>query len=248
MPGSASESRVLQWIVTIVVIAFLAWLLLPAIDSGRRTPAKRTQCRNNLRQISLALQSYHLAFNCFPPAYVADASGRPMHSWRVLILPYLDQVPLYNQYRFDEPWNGPNNSKLAIQRLPVYECPTDVENREGDQPSTSYVAVVGPHTMWPENSCVSVSDVPDGTSLTLHVAEVRNSGIHWMEPRDLHLGQMSPTINPTGGQGVSSFHTDGALASFVEGDIEFLSEKLPPQTVRKLIDRNDGGPTNGEEF
>lgn len=69
-----------------------------------------------------------------------------------------------------------------------------------------------------------------------------------MEPRDLHLGQMSSTINASGGQGISSFHSDAVLASFVDGHNRILSDKLPPETVRKLIDRDDGGPTNAEEF
>jgi len=248
MPRSTSGSCVLQWILTIVVLVLLASLLLPALDSGSRRPAMRTQCRNNLKQISLALHHYHSHHGCFPPAYLADASGRPLHSWRVLILPWLDQANLYNQYRFDEPWNGPHNSKLAIQRLEIYECPTDLEHREGDQPWTSYVAVVGPHTMWPGSACVSTDDVLDGTSRTLHVAEVRNSGIHWMEPRDLHLGQMSPTINASSGQGISSFHPEVALAALVDGSNRLLSEKTPAETVRQLIDRDDGRPTSLEEF
>ena len=61
---------------------------------------------------------YEDEHGCFPPAYVADASGRPMHSWRVLILPYLDQQQLYDQYDFSEPWNGPNNQQLGPPSWP----------------------------------------------------------------------------------------------------------------------------------
>src|SRR5690606_28292508 len=64
----------------------------------------RGQCQNNLRQVVLALHGYHVDHGCFPPAYVADAAGRPMHSWRVLVLPYLEEQDLYAAYNFAEPW------------------------------------------------------------------------------------------------------------------------------------------------
>ena len=64
----------------------------------------------------MALQNYHQANGCFPPAYIADKNGKPMHSWRVLILPYLDRTILYKAYDFTEPWDGPNNKKLSATR------------------------------------------------------------------------------------------------------------------------------------
>ena len=103
---------------TEVLIAGIVILLLIAIDAAvsfastqRRA---RSDCQGRLRQIALALQCYHDVYKSFPPAYVADETGKPMHSWRVLILPFLEQKALYDQYRFDEPWDGPNNGKLAV--------------------------------------------------------------------------------------------------------------------------------------
>ena len=87
-----------------------------------RESGRRAQCRNNLKQIVLALQSYHQANGCFPPAYIADKNGKPMHSWRVLILPYLDRNALYKAYNFSEPWDGPNNKKLLALASRVYDA------------------------------------------------------------------------------------------------------------------------------
>src|SRR5438105_1376638 len=95
-----------------VFLATLAALLLPLVSSARPA-ARRNACGNNMKQIELALLNYHDANKSFPPAYVADAEGKPMHSWRVLILPYLERNDLYQQYDFNEPWNGPHNSRLA---------------------------------------------------------------------------------------------------------------------------------------
>ncbi|HEY2250622.1 MAG TPA: DUF1559 domain-containing protein [Planctomycetaceae bacterium] len=215
-------------------LVLVAALCLPAIDRGGAS--RRSQCKNNLKQIGLALHNYHDEFGCFPPAFIADANGRPMHSWRVLLLPYLDQAPLYVQYRFDEPWDGPNNRKLADKILPIFNCPSEVH---GDGKSaatmTSYVAVVGPETAWPGNTATSIRDIKDGTSNTLLIVEVANSRIHWMEPRDLHVVQMAPTINAKFGQGISSLHTGGAHALLADGSVRFISEQTTAELIRALL-------------
>jgi len=164
--------------------------------------SRRSQCKNNLKYIGLALHNYHESFGRFPPAFIADSNGRPMHSWRVLLLPYFDkaQAALYAKYRFDEPWDGPNNSKLADEIVAVYNCPSDAHaHGKSDSTMTNYVAIVGSGTAWPGSRPTSIRDMKDGTSNTLLIAEVANSGIHWMEPRDLHVVQMMPTINAKSG-------------------------------------------------
>src|SRR5262245_13350021 len=84
-------------------------------------------CVENVRQIVLARQHSHDTNGVFPPAYLADESGSPMHSWRVLLLPYLGQKALYDKYLFGEPWDGPHNKLLQSQTPQVYQCPADRE-------------------------------------------------------------------------------------------------------------------------
>ncbi len=103
-------------LVVLCLMCLLTCLLLPAVQSAGRV-ARRAVCQNNLKQIALALLYYHQTNGCFPPAYLADKNGKPMHSWRVLILPYLEQNSLYEQYRFDEPWDG-CSYKLMYGKLP----------------------------------------------------------------------------------------------------------------------------------
>jgi prepilin-type processing-associated H-X9-DG protein len=200
--------------------------------------ARRSQCKNNLKQIGLALHNYHEQYSCFPPAHIADSNGRPMHSWRVLLLPYFDQAEslLYGKYRFDEPWDGPHNSKLRDQIVAIYNCPSDDHGGSGGVSTmTSYVAVVGPETAWPGSDPAAFRDFKDGTSNTLLVVEVANSGIHWMEPRDLHVVQMALSINAKSGQGISSRHTGGAQALLADGSVRFVAEKLDAETLRALL-------------
>jgi prepilin-type N-terminal cleavage/methylation domain-containing protein len=84
----------IELLVVLAIIALLIALLLPATRSARGA-AHRAQCVNNLRQIILALRNYELTHKAFPPAYTVDADGRPLHSWRTLILPYIEQEALY---------------------------------------------------------------------------------------------------------------------------------------------------------
>jgi hypothetical protein len=206
-----------------------------------REAVHRSQCKNNLKQIGLALHNYHDKFGCFPPAFVADENGRPLHSWRVLILPFLDQSPLYNKYRFDEPWDGPNNSKLADTILPVYNCPSDDHSGTSSfSMTTNYVAIVGGETAWPESGATAFRDIRDGTSNTLLVVEVANSGIHWIEPRDLHVVQMAPSINAKSGQGISSRHTGGAHGLIADGSVRYIRDILSAKDLRAWLTAHAG--------
>lgn len=211
----------------------VGFLLLPTIGHQDRVAAPRMVCSNHLKQIGLALHNYHDVYGSFPPAYIADKNGQPMHSWRVLILPFAEQKPLYDLYRFDEPWDGPNNRKLHTQYPAYFCCPACY----GKQPKfeTNYLAVVGPQTMWPGTQSVNLSKITDGTANTLMVVEVANSGIHWMEPRDLHVTQMPLAINPPRGQGISSPHRGAALALFVDAHTAALPNDTPPKALRSML-------------
>ena len=209
---------------------------------------RRSQCTNNLKSILIALHNYHDMYGCFPPAYVADEKGRPMHSWRVLILPFVEEQALYAQYRFDEPWNGPNNSKLAGARVLAYQCPE--QGAGGTSAMTSYVAVVGPGTAWPGATSARLTDIRDGTADTLLVVEMADSGIHWMQPRDMDAATMATAVNSKSGTGISSHHRDpgwrgqrlGANVGFADGHVRFLPTGTSETTVRALVTAGGGEP------
>lgn len=206
----------------------------------------RSGCANHVRKIGLALRAYEQRYHCFPPAYVADANGHPMHSWRVLLLPYLDHIAVYRSYRFDEPWDGPHNRALAAAMPREYRCP------DGPAGSlmTNYVAIVGPRTMWPGDKPASPPDVTVGDPQTLLIVETHTANIHWMEPRDLQIDNLPLKINPPLGVGISSPHTrpsrspvwkpNGAFAITAGGAVRWLSDELPAETLSALLTRNGG--------
>src|SRR5207245_1654957 len=145
--GMKARLRVSVRAALVLVALCVIPMLLVRLVLDARTRARRLGCINNLKQIGLALHNYHLVFDYFPPAYLADASGKPIHSWRILILPYMESSSLYNNYNLSQPWNSPSNLKASNTRPnTIYVCPN---HREPPSPFTSYVALVGPGMAFP---------------------------------------------------------------------------------------------------
>jgi len=119
-------------------------LLMPAISCGRHRAFRRQLA---FRHISLALEAYHTDYGCFPPAYVCDESGRPMHSWRVLVLPYLGEDDLYTQYDFEQPWDGPENTKLLKRTRSPYTFCND-SGKQSERHLTTCFAVTNSDGVW----------------------------------------------------------------------------------------------------
>lgn len=206
---------------------------------------------SHLKQMGLGLLNYESRYGCFPPAYVADAAGKPLYSWRVLLMAEIDRTDqwfggrLAGEFRFDEPWDSPNNRKL--HGLPfggVLRCPSDPARAGSDE--THYVAVVGPGTMFPsDGTSRRLSDVIDGPGDTLAVVEVVGAGIHWMEPRELDWSAMSFRLNDRSRPSVSSNHPFEALfggssypgphALTVNDKVINLPADLTPETLRALL-------------
>jgi prepilin-type processing-associated H-X9-DG protein len=234
----------------------LLCLAMPFITFQRAGSVRHgPTCLSNLSQIGFALHGYHQFYGCFPPAYIADKNGKPMHSWRVLLLPWLDSAAMYRQYRFDEPWDGPNNRKLGGSRPDCYHCPKD---SVGPYCMANYVAVVGAGTAWPGSASTKLSEFSDGAEQTIMVVEMENSGIPWMEPRDLDFSKMPLKINAKGGQGISSQHARdaelrfadgrlrfvkracGANVLFADGHVAFLADSISPEVLRALLTIHGG--------
>jgi hypothetical protein len=224
--------------VLVVCGGLVVALLLPLTSS--REPARRSQCKNNLKQIGLALHNYHDVYGTFPPAYVADASGRPMHSWRVLILPFLDQEPLHHEYDFSEPWDGPNNSRLLDRMPAVYLCPSHTS--PPGNTSTSYVAPFGEHCIFRGSEPVKIGAVIDGLSNTLMVGEAASANIPWMKPEDIDIAT-HPTLGDSAG--FNSDHSAGVHFLMGDGAVRFIALTIAPQTFQALLTR-DGGEAVGD--
>jgi hypothetical protein len=166
-----------------------------------------------------------------------------MHSWRVLILPYLEQKALYDSYHFDEPWDSPNNAKLERQIGNVY-LRSGLESDRAE--TTSFVAVVGPQTAWPGSRTTS-KDLRDGSHHTLMVVEVPDGLFRWMEPKDLAFGHMCFRINDGSKQGLGS-RLGGARVVAADGSVRTLPDGLAPEVLKALLTASAGDSIQGSPF
>ncbi len=218
--STSTQKKGLTLIHLLVVLAILGVLvafLLPA-QRNARGAARRTQCKNNLKQIGLALHNYHDTYQAFPPAFTVDENGKPLHSWRTLILPFVDQVSLYNKIDLSKPWDDPANAEAFKTRISAYQCPsspTDVLPTH-----TTYMAVVTANSCFRPTEPRVMSEISDDRGKTIMVIEVdTDQAVHWMSPMDANESLVLG-IGPK----TKHAHTGGMHALFVDGSVRFLGE------------------------
>ena len=214
-PGSGRQFSLIELLVVVAIIAVLIAFLFPATRTAGPA-ARRSQCINNLKQIALALRNYEATYNALPPAYTVDASGRPLHSWRTLILPFLEHGSLYETIDLTKPWNDPANAQALATNLAVLRCPELLEPRN----ATTYLASPG---------CLisreprRLADITDDHATTLLVIEVdRDHAIPWMAPGDADESLVM-------GLGADSTldHAGGTNACFIDGHVQFMKATTP---------------------
>jgi hypothetical protein len=182
----------------------------------------------------LAVANYRSVYKHYPPAYVADQNGRPMHSWRVLILPFLEQQSLFEQYDFSQPWNSPHNLKLADKMPATYAF--HGKYRPG-LTTTNYLAVVGEQTLWTGARGRKSRAVSDDRASTILLIENDGLEIHWLQPRDVSFDSMSFQINHPAG--LSSPYERPAVATD-DGTVFEIGDDVTPQTLRAMLTANGG--------
>ncbi|WP_278467346.1 M56 family metallopeptidase [Gimesia maris] len=223
-------------------------IFVPAMVEARQA-ALRLESLRNLKHIILAMHYYAGKHKHFPPAVVIGPDGKTPHSWRVALLPFLDENELYKEYRLNEPWDSEHNKKVLKKMPAVFKNPND--NRSDYY--TSYLAVVGPNTVLgkstrttggafgggssppakPEPSAgVKLSDITDGTSNTIAIVEARRE-IPWTKPEDIPFNGVK--LPELGG-----FYAGGFNVALCDGSARFLPNQLDPKTLKHLFLINDG--------
>ena len=221
---------------------FFLWvtiaMLIPNVPPMTRTVERRMQCSHKLRQINLCLHNYAATHGHFPPAFTTDATGNKLHSWRVLILPYMEHQALYSQIDLTKPWNHPVNAKFANQMPDVFQCPQR-KNKPGE---TTYVAIIGDQTMWkPDATPVASIDINDGCSNTIAVIETDQAAVNRMAPADLPIENIK--IKKAGTTDIlSSPHTGGTQVALADGSVRFVSDDTPHADLIGALTIDGGEP------
>jgi prepilin-type processing-associated H-X9-DG protein len=209
----------------------LVALLLPAVQAARES-ARRMSSSNNLKQIGLALHNFHDTYKKFPPRVSTDASGKPLLSWRVAILPFVEQAELYQQFKLDEPWDSEHNRKLIPRMPPVYQLP----GRGPGDGKTSYLMPAGKGTFGEQPTARTLADIKDGTSNTIMCVEANNDrAVIWTKPDDLEVNPQRPVDGLTGAR------PGGFNVLFADGAVRFVAQTIDPQVLRALF-----SPAGGE--
>jgi prepilin-type processing-associated H-X9-DG protein len=197
-----------------------------------RAKSLKGKSAEKLALIAQAMRMYHDEYGTFPPAYIADAKGKPMHSWRVLILPYLGEKALYQDYNFQQPWDSPSNLQLITRMPDVYASPGDDD--AATNKNTSFLVVVGPDSIFQGTKSLSASQVKPDLKSTILVVESTESNISWMEPKDLSARTMGFTINGGKENCIRSHHPGGANVAFADEKVRFLSDNTPAEYVEAM--------------
>jgi len=186
---------------------------------------KRREVMRSLKEVAIGFHSYHDVNKRFPDTAIKNADGMPLLSWRVQLLPYLDQKALYDEFHLDEPWDSEHNRKL-IERMPdVYRLTTNLPRGK-----TAIVLPIGKETAWPEGRGLKIREFTDGTSRTILAVEADDEhAVTWTQPEDLDFDPAKPTA------GLGSRFGDGFLALSADGAAHFLPLDADPNTLRQLF-------------
>lgn len=220
--------------ILLVCGGILVALLLPAVQAGREA-ARRVQCSNNLKQVALALHNYHDVHSSLPPAFTEDANGNRLHSWRTLILPYINQQALYDQIDLSKPWDDPVNKPFSEMAIELYACPS-VGLAAGD---TTYVAVVDPTGIFTGPVGCPIEDISDGTSNTILLVETDSAhAVPWMKPEDIDLATIGNMA------GTRTNHMGMINAAMADGSVTPLSTELDPAQIQGMVTIAGGEATS----
>ncbi|MCE9552244.1 MAG: DUF1559 domain-containing protein [Planctomycetes bacterium] len=218
------------------------WFVETFLESSRNRPS-RSHCTVRLKNVVVALDGYQLGG--FPPAHTADSSGHRLHSWRTLILPRIEQQPLFNRITLQQPWNAPVNSPFVSLRMPIYQCP----KQSGTQNQSSYVAVTGPGTVWPDPAKPGITHPALPLDKVVVLVELNGLNLPWMEPRDVDIASLIHATQTTPPSPMFDCHpydtTPRVNVAFADIHVDGLSPAVLAAALQKMQQAALNPPAGG---
>lgn len=244
IPGQKSSKNCCSMVVllTMGILGFL--LVLPCLLQcfyPVRGDTGRGRSWNYLHSIGIALNNYWATNGNLPPAVVYDKTGHPLYSWRVLLLPYVEQDALYKNFHLDEPWDSPNNLPLS------QKTPSCYRSYGSDQGFTEFQVLIGPGTAFERPGLgLNSADFPDGLDNTILVVEAVDS-VPWAKPIDLAYDPVGPlpqfkmwSYKPLKFLCSAFDSRTGFAPCFADGSVRYIRNSTKEELIRALITRNGG--------
>jgi hypothetical protein len=209
----------------------LAPALLAALNRPEGLPAERIRSANNLRQLMIALHNYHDVNGHFPTD-IRDKDGKPLLSWRVQILPYIEHENLFKQFKLDEPWDSEHNKKLIPLMPRTLRSPRQAATLKD---RTTYLAPLGKGLMWDEPKGLKITQITDGTSNTIALVEADDDrAVVWSKPEDITIDRQNPAT------GLLGHYVDGFHAAMADGSVRFIQKGMDPAKLWAMFTRAGG--------
>ncbi len=216
----------------------LITVLAKPVQDVRRA-ARRTQMKNSLRQHLLAMHNYESAHDHFPTQFSADDSGKPLLSWRVHVLPFLQQHELYKQFHLDEPWDSEHNIKLVDKMPDIFSDVRAGGVANSKAGKTVFQVPAGKGLMFDGTKESSFRDITDGSSNTLGMIVMpQEKAVVWTQPTDWNVDLNDPTAELN----VEGF--EALWVAMLDGSIMEIPLPYPGEELKMLISPKDGGVTN----
>ncbi|MEL7338687.1 MAG: DUF1559 domain-containing protein [Planctomycetota bacterium] len=211
----------------LVCLGVLGALMAPAIVAAQ-TAAKEMALKNNMKQIGLALHNYHSAYNQFPAAYTVDSNGKPLHSWRTSILPFMERNDLAERVAWDKPWDHPDNAFL-MQEMPMeYHSPLAGDTESG---LTTMVAVIDPSSIFEGSKRIRFRDVLDGAANTVLFTETSSiDAVPWAAPEDIDMAIFAAGFE-------DDAHPTGHHVCMADGFVTKISNNISPEDRQAFVTR-----------
>jgi hypothetical protein len=206
---------------------------VPAVAKVR-TAASDVQSMNNLKQMALATHNFHGTYRALPAPASYDGDGKPLLSWRVHILPYIEQAELYKKFKLDEPWDSKHNKELIKEMPSIYKVPGGVKVDDG---KTCYLVPVGDETAFPKgeagsNKGLSFGAISDGLSNTVMVVEAASDkAVPWTKPEDWEFDADKPS------KGLVGHRTSFFLAAMCDGSVRRIPKTIKDETLKAIFTR-----------
>lgn len=227
----------------VAVIGILVALLLPAVQAARGA-ARRVQSTNNMKQIGIAMYNFHDTFGGLPAYAKTDAEGKPLLSWRVMILPFIEQNAMFEQFRMDEPWDSEHNKQFIKQMPEIYRR----ANSTAPEGYTTYLVPVGKEMVFQPNpkptpagekftKGLGLYNITDGTSNTAMLVEVNDEdAVIWTKPSDLEVDLMNVW------KSLGEAQPGGFNGLCCDASIRFISKNASADFLKNWFQRSDGNP------